>query len=295
VKPSIFSLYYVSVFFGLAPVSWSSEKKHGYINAGLGVTKLFWTASLNIPMFPLMFHSMYLLLPKEYKATRIVGFATYHIPLYLCCITTMFFGLTVNISKLPLLLYKITQVVRVLIRQTIGPCMYRNTKSRIILQLLLVSTIVITLWVLDISYYCGLHCYYAYFGIFPILVNTVEIIQLLNFVMILRAKYKHVNNYLLKLPALMRNKHTETSRPLKMAFLNFIPKDVREVTPLQSNSPFNKIIESEVKIRCLRYIYTSLYDISQLIKSIYGVSLLGIVVWLFTYSIACVLFALRHI
>jgi predicted membrane-bound dolichyl-phosphate-mannose-protein mannosyltransferase len=43
VKP----LYYVSVFFGLAPVSWRSEKKRGYIHAGLGVIKLFWTASLN--------------------------------------------------------------------------------------------------------------------------------------------------------------------------------------------------------------------------------------------------------
>jgi hypothetical protein len=172
VKP----LYYVSVFFGLAPVCWSSEKKRGYIHAGLGVIKLFWTASLNLTMFPLMFHSMYLLLPKSRITTRIVGFATYHIPVYLCCITTMFVGLTVNRSKLPQLLYKIMQVDRVLIRKSIGPCMYRNTKSRLILQLVLVSTIVVTLCVLNLSSYCGLHCYYAYFGIFPFLVNTVEII-----------------------------------------------------------------------------------------------------------------------
>jgi hypothetical protein len=130
----------------------------------------------------------------------------------------MFVGLTVNRSKLPQLLYKITQVDRELIRQTIEPCMYRNTKSLIILQLVLVSTIVVTLWVLNLSSYCGLHCYYAYFGIFPFLVNTVEIIQLLNFVMILRAKYKLVNNFLFKLPALKRNKRTETSRTLQVAF-----------------------------------------------------------------------------
>jgi hypothetical protein len=50
-----------------------------------------------------------------------------------------------------------------------------------------------------------------------------------------------------------------------------------------------------VKIRCLRDIYTSLNDISQSIYSTYGVSILGIVVWFFTYSIACVVFTLRHI
>jgi hypothetical protein len=231
VKP----LYYVSVFFGLAPVSWSSEKQRGHIHAGLGVIKLFWTASLNLAMFPLMFHSTYLSLPKSHTTTRIVGFATYRIPVYLCCITTTFVGLTVNRSKLPQLLYKIMQVDRVLIRQSIVPCMYRNTRSRIILQLLLVSTIVVTLWVLNLSYYCGLHCYYTYFGIFPFLVNTVEIIQLLNFVMILSAKYKLMNNYLFNLPALKRNKRTETSRSLQVAFLNSIPQDVSEVTPLQSS------------------------------------------------------------
>jgi hypothetical protein len=82
---------------------------------------------------------------------------------------------------------------------------------------------------------------------------------------------------------------------LQVAFLNFIPQDVSEVTPLHLSSSLNKITDSEVKIRCLRDIYTSLYDFSQLISSIYDVFLLGIVVWLFTYSIACVVFALRHI
>jgi hypothetical protein len=61
VKP----LYYVSVFFGLAPVCWSSEKKRGYIHAGLDVIKLFWTSSLNLAMIPLMFHSTYLSIPKK--------------------------------------------------------------------------------------------------------------------------------------------------------------------------------------------------------------------------------------
>jgi hypothetical protein len=82
--------------------------------------------------------------------------------------------------------------------------MYRNTKSRIILKLVLVSTIVVTLCVLNVSYYCGLNCYYAYFGIFPFLVNTVEIIQFLNYVMIVKAKYKVLNNYLFQLPVLKR-------------------------------------------------------------------------------------------
>jgi uncharacterized paraquat-inducible protein A len=44
VKP----LYYVSVFFGLSPVSWFNVKQRGYIHAGRGVIKLFWTDSLNL-------------------------------------------------------------------------------------------------------------------------------------------------------------------------------------------------------------------------------------------------------
>jgi hypothetical protein len=113
--------------------------------------------------------------------------------------------------------------------------------------------------------------------------------------MILRTKYKLLNDYLTSLlPALTLNEKTESSSNFHVTFINFIPKEVLEVKPFCSNSLLNNSTQSEVKIHHLRDIYSRLYDISLLISSTYGISLLGLLVWLFTYSIAYVVFALRH-
>ncbi|KDR22074.1 hypothetical protein L798_02568 [Zootermopsis nevadensis] len=288
-------LYYVSSLFGLAPVSWCSGKKHGFIRDRVRILKLFWTVLLTLTLFPSMYYNISLSVPKSNNVTRIIGFAIFHVPLYLSCIITLFVGLTVNRSKLPQLLYKIMQVDRVLIITSTRLCMYRKTKVHIFLQLLVVFVIVVALWLFDMSSYCGLHCYHAYLGIVPFLVNTVEIIQFLNFVMILRTKYKLLNAYLTSLlPALKINENTVPSSNFHTTFINFVPNEVLEVKSSCSSSLLNDMTQSEVKIHHLREIYSRLYDISLIISSIYGISLLGVIVWLFTYSIACIVFALQH-
>jgi hypothetical protein len=133
-------------------------------------------------------------------------------------------------------------------------------------------------------------------GVVPFLVNTVEIMQLLNFITILRTKHKLLNDYLTSsLPVLKINENTESSSNFNMTFINVISKEGLEVKSLCSNSLLKNSAQSEVKIHHLRDIYSRLYDISLLINSTYGIPLLGIFMWLFTYDIACVVFAVQHL
>jgi hypothetical protein len=157
------------------------------------------------------------------------------------------------------------------------------------------SVTVVSLCVFDLSNYCGLECSHAYLGILPFLVNTVEVIQFLNFVLILRKKYKLLNEYMtFSLPALKMNERKKISITFPATVVNFIRSEVLEVKPSCSSSVLNKSTQFEVEVHHLRYIFSQLYDISLLISSTYGISLLGIIIWLFTYSIACVVFALQH-
>jgi hypothetical protein len=263
VKP----LYYASDLFELAPVLWRTEKKNGFIRAGL--VKLLWIVLLTLVLFPFTCYGISLSVPKTDNIFRIIRFTIFQIPLHLSCIITLFVGLTINRSKLPQLLYKIIQVDRVRISGGIGWFIYRKTRARIVLQLFVfVFVIVLSLWMFDLSKNCGLHCYHAYSGILPFLVNTMKIIQFLNFVMILRTKYKLVNDYLTSLlPALKINENTGTSYSLRATVVNFIPKGVLEVKPLCSSLLLNKRTQRELKVHLLRHIYSRLYDISLSISS----------------------------
>jgi hypothetical protein len=283
VKP----LYYASVLFGLAPVSWYIDKKR-CLHVGLWIVKQLWAVSLTSSLFPLMIYSMYLSYPRNGSISRIIGFAIFHILLYSSGAITLLSRLTMKRNKVRQLLCEISQVDRVLVVRGIGPSMYTHTRSSIVMQLFLVFAIVISLWVLDLYNYCGLDCYNGFFGLVPFLVNAVEIVQFLNFVLILRKKYELLNEYL---TSSLSVSGTYGNRKIPVAFpaVNLTRNKIFEVKP-----SWNKSNEPELELHHLRNIYSYLYDISHLISSTYGISLLGIITWLFTYSIACMLFALRH-
>jgi hypothetical protein len=76
--------------------------------------------------------------------------------------------------------------------------------------------------------------------------------------------------------------------------VNLMANKIFEVKPSDTSSKWNMNKESGLEVYELRDIYSHLYDISHLISATYGISMLGITTWLATYTVACVVFALRH-
>ncbi|PNF29822.1 hypothetical protein B7P43_G09549 [Cryptotermes secundus] len=216
-----------------------------------------------------------------YPRNANIGFAASHVPLYSSGFITLLERQTVNRRKVRRLVHEISRVDRVMVGRGIGLSMYRDMSSRIVLQLFLVFVIGVSLWVLDLHNYCRLNCYSGYSGLVPFLVNTVEIIQFLNLVLILRKKYELLNECLtssLSVSTTGVNTKILAGSPA----VSLIPNKIFEVKP------------SGLEVYELRDMYSHLYDISHLISATYGVSLPGITVWLATYSVACVVFASRH-
>lgn len=285
-------LHCASVLFGLAPVSWYTERR-GCLHAALRHLKRFWSVSLTSALLPLLIYSMSVGYPRNGNISRIVGFAASHVPLYSSGLITLLAIQTAKRRKVRQLVQAISRVDRVMVGRGIGLSMYRDTSSRIVLQLLLVFVMVVSLWVLDLHNYCRLNCYSGYSGLVPFLVNTVQIIQFLNFVLILRKKYELLNECLTSSLSVPR-RDADTKILAGSPAVNLIPNKIFEVKPSGTSSKWNTNNESGLEVYELRDIYRHLYDISHLISATYGVSLLGITAWLATYSVACVVFALRH-
>jgi hypothetical protein len=121
----------------------------------------------------------------------------------------------------------------------------------------------------------------------------VEIIQFLNFVLILRKKYELLNECLTSSLSVSKpNVNIKTVAASRA--VNLPANNIFEVKPSGTSSKWNRNNASGLEVYQLRDIYSHLYDISHLISATYGISLLGITTWLATYSVACVVFALRH-
>jgi hypothetical protein len=232
--------------------------------------------------------------PRDGNISSITGFAVFYVPQYSSGFITLLSKQTVKRQKVRQLVYEISQVDRVMVGRGIGLSMYRDTSSRIVVELFLVFVIVLSLWLVDLHTYCRLDCYSGYSGLLPFLANTVEIIQFLNFVFILRKKYELLNECLMSPLSQSRTK-VNTKVLAGSPALSLIPNKIFEVKPSRRSSKWNMNNESGFEVYQLRVIYSHLYDISRLINATYGISLLGITTWLATCSIACLVYALRQL
>jgi hypothetical protein len=253
---------------------------------------------------------MYAEYPRNGKTSEIIEFTAFYVPLYSSGLITLLSRQTVKRQKVAQLVNEISQVHRVMVGRGIGLSMYRHTRSRIVLQLFLVFVIILPLWMLDLRDYCRLDCYRGYIGLVPFLMNTVEIIQFLNFVLILRKKYELLNECLMmsSLSASKTNGNTRTlagSRAVNQIFEvkpsntnilagSRVVNQIFEVKPTCTSSQWNKSKKPGLEVHELRAIYSHLYDISHSISATYGISLLGIIGWLAMLSGSCIVFALQY-
>jgi hypothetical protein len=241
-----------------------------------------------------MIYSMYAEYPRDGKTSKIIEFAAFYVPLYSSGLITLLSRQTVKRQKVRQLVHEISQVHRVMVGRGIGLSMYRDMCSRIVLELFLVFVIIVPLWMLDLLEYCRLDCYKGYIGLAPFLMNTVEIIQFLNFVLILRKKYQLLNECLMMSSLSVLRTNGTTKILAGSRAVNLIPNQIFEVKPSCTSSEWKKSKEPGLEVYQLRDIYSHLYGISHSISATYGISLLGIIAWLALLSGSCVVFALQY-
>lgn len=102
--------------------------------------------------------------------------------------------------------------------------------------------------------------------IVPSLLNTMIIVQFLNFTLIIKKKYKVVNEYLSSL-----------STPRGKPVAEFL----------------SRALPSFIELSDLGELYIKMYDVVMLICSTYGIPLLAIMLWLVTSLVAAVTFILQ--
>ncbi|PNF33530.1 hypothetical protein B7P43_G17599 [Cryptotermes secundus] len=116
-----------------------------------------------------------------------------------------------------------------------------------------------------------------FFQIFTKILNTLGIFHFLNLVLLLRNRYKYLNSVL----------ESSALTPRNVTNLNYCntkyvtPIDTFTMKPSVTELRDNSMSSRRQHVRNMRIIYSQLHDVTNLINSTYGISLLCALVWVF--------------
>ena len=269
VKP----LYCVSKVFGLAPFSYTKNKKTGSEGFDFKCVDILWTVMwLTGLVAGFTLHVSHDILYKQQgMPTKIcIALDIYLTSLYLTSFTSLIMGVTVNRQKLPQLMAKVSEVDQKLFHNPEDKHVFKKARLCLIIQLAILAVVL-----------GFLHCYNVYsfydgtlWGSvvrisenFSFLLNTLVTIQFVNAVLMLKKRYTSINR-LLRDPE-YRNKWSDV--------------DVSEIVVIGNDTtlklPENE--EEEEMFRALRVIHCELHDAVTLIMSNYGFPIFMVTFWIF--------------
>jgi hypothetical protein len=199
-------LYYTSKFFGLAPTGWRKENNEGLCVAGRGIASYLWTFVWIIGLCALLYIKVCFVLSLGFDTKYTFGVFIYQTPLYTASIASLSVGALINRSKISDLLYKISVVDNVLMKRKYALRMYRHMSLTVSTVLVLAMVTVCGLSVSD-AYSFGDLNYEWMLGIIPFHVNIVSLVNFYIFVLILRYKYKILNDQLVSSSVSMTRGH----------------------------------------------------------------------------------------
>jgi hypothetical protein len=220
---------------------------------------------------------------------------TFSVPLYSCSAISLFLSSTVNHHKVQRILAKLAENDHLLSTMKYGHNIYR----RIPLFLIIQFTIITSIFMIIISY-----SFYTlrreqtflkedsvFFELLSVLMNSIVTLQFVDLVLLLKKKYKYLNNIL------------ETSTVTSFSATNLHYFNTNRMTtidiyasgrrPFDSEHGRNSTSSKLRQFRNFRIMYSQLYDVACLINSTYGFSLLYAAVWVFVGIISAVTFVLQ--
>jgi hypothetical protein len=280
---AVWPLNFVSKLFGLAPPSLQPEKCLNKCRTIFICLYRMWTFVLIIALLAWEYICITDIAVEKLKLKDRILQITFSVPVYSCTIITLFLSSTVNRHKVQCILAKLAANDHLLSTMKYGHNIYR----RIPLFLIIQFTIFISIFILIASY----NIYAArteqtfikgntlFFQLLSVLMNSIVILQFVDFVLLLKKKYKYLNNVLES--STVTSFNATNLHYFNMNHMTTIDVYASGRKPFDSEHRRSNITEKLRQFRNLRIMYTQLYDVACLINSTYGFSLLSAAVWVF--------------
>jgi hypothetical protein len=212
---------------------------------------------------------------------------------YFTSIVTLIISMSLNRRNIPLLLRKLSAVDR-MIKPRQRNSIYSRTRT--IVTALLVT--VCPLLVVELFWYSYmefggtlLDCFCGSVYALCTSCNILTLVQYCSLVLTLQLRYKYVNDILKEYFEVRE----EPTRFYTINVTNVVERNEANYAQSASNSNINYISCKCNEIRTLRLIYLELYDAVNLVSSHFGVPVLFATIFILTYCVSTVYFALYEL
>lgn len=265
-------LYVVSKIFGLAPYILTQKKDFEESRSVCICLSRMWSFSLVIVLITWGYISVDFHNDESLTMKRRIVEVAFIMSLYCCGTIHLILSLTINRHKVLQIIEKLSESDNLLSSMKYGHQIYKNTRLYLIIQFIVcisVLSLIISYDTYVIHSDINLLNYYRVFlESLPVYINSIMILQFVDFVLLLRNKYKFLNSELESI-SLASYKITTVQRCSNIHVTSI--EDLRR-----------KIASSRRQwFRNLRIIYSQLHDVALLINSTYGYSLIPAVLWIF--------------
>jgi hypothetical protein len=288
-------LYFVSKIFGLAPYSLKPEKCLKKSRTVFICLYRLWSFVLMIELLAWVCIDMKYIAAEEFKLKDRILQITFSVPMYFCTTISLFLSWTVNHHKIQCILAKLEENDHLLSTMKYGHSIYRKIPLFLIIQF----TISTSVFILIASY-----SFYAvrreqnffnetsvFFETLSALMNSIVILQFVNLVLLLKKKYKYLNNVLES--STVTSFNATNLQYFNTNHITTIDVYASRRTSFDSEHRRNSTSSKLRQFRNMRIMYSQLYDVTCLINSTYGFSLLSAAVWVFVGLISGVTLLLK--
>jgi hypothetical protein len=288
-------LYFVSKIFGLAPYSLKPEKCLKKSKTVFICLYRMWSFVLIIALLAWMcIDTSYIAVEKLKLKDRIL-LITFSVPMYSCTIISLFLSSTVNHHKVQCILAKFAENDHLLSTMKYGHSIYRKIPLFLIIQFTIFTSVFILITYFDIYAVSTEDTFFkknsVFFQLLSVLMNSVVILQFVDLVLLLKKKYKYLNNVLES--STVTSFHATNLHYFNTNHMTTIDIYASRRTPFDSEHRRNSTSSKLRQLRNLRIMYIQLYDVACLINSTYGFSLLSAAVWEFVGIILAVVLLLQ--